>query len=156
MYPVLSHHIDLYLYTMASVIECDIIENEHGDSVQIGDAQTTTITWTQGAAPNNTTTQSIAIYQIGNLIHLNGGWKTGPIANNGGVITGSALPAGHWPKVTVHIPIQVNENNGTFQVGDLCINSNGTMTIGKTPDPTGSAFSAAVCAFNLCGTYYVY
>lgn len=140
---------------MASIIECDIIENEHGDAVQMGDTQTVTITWTQGAAPNNTTTQSVSVYQIGNLIRLEGGWKTGPTANNGGVITGSALPTGHRPRVAVNVPIEVNENNGTYQIGNLNIATDGTMTIGKTPNPTGVAFTAAACAFNLSATYFL-
>jgi len=141
---------------MASILECDIILNEHGDAVQMGDAQTVTITWTQGAAPNNTTTQAVTVYQIGSIIHLNGGWKSGPAANHAAVITGSALPLGHRPKTTVHIPIQVNENAGTYQMGDLCVNTNGTMTIGQTTDPAGVAFSAAACGFNLVGSYFLY
>jgi len=145
---------------MASIIECDIIESEDGEAIQMGATKTVAITWTQGVA---TAVQQVSLFQIGELVYISGagangglagGWFAGPAVGGAAVITSSALPQLYWPATDRHISIEVNNNNGTFQAGDLYIKAaDGTMVIGSTGNPTSAAFAAAACSFNLKGAY---
>lgn len=136
---------------MASIIKADAIVADHSDVVRMGKATTPTITWTQGVT---VLTQPVTIYRVGNLVKMTGGgWFNHGVA--GGLITGSAIPAGYRPLVATQVPIAVNTNNGTYQMGALLINTDGTMRISNNLNPAGNAFDAAQCAFNLEVSFYV-
>ena len=141
---------------MSAIIEADIIENPHGDDVQIGEKHTLTITWQRGGQVGTAiATQNIDFYQIGSLIHIEGGWSAGPTAANATTIVASAaLPSDFRPRTDVHIPIQVRDN-ATYGMGDLYIPaSTGIMTIGATCSPTPVAFSGnATIGYNVRGNY---
>jgi len=137
---------------MASIIECDIIQSEDGEVVQMGAAKTVTVTWTP-ATP--VTTQAVTIYQIGRLVFLNtAGWFAGTAAGASAFVS-TALPQVYWPAVDRHVPIEILNNAASYITGDLLISAtDGKMTIGLMNGPgTPSAFAGAACAWNLKGSY---
>ena len=135
---------------MASIIECDIIQSEDGENVQMGNSEIATITWTQNATTN---TQAVTIYRLGNVVTLStAGWKVGPVAS-AHVITGSVLPTEYWPSVARNIPIEIDYNAGTFAIGSLVISTAGVMTIGQMNGATPKAMGAGANAYNLYGSY---
>lgn len=142
---------------MAAIIECDIIQSEDGEVVQMGKSITHVITWSP-ATP--ITTQAMTIYQLGRLVFLNtAGWFSGAAAGGAAFATsaGSVLPSAYWPSADRHIPIEVLNNTNSYVVGDLYIKaSDGSITIGlMAGNTTPAAFAAAPCGWNLKACYYL-
>lgn len=153
---------------MAAIIEADIIQNEHGDVVQIGDDEVTPFTWiwTAGADINGTA-QNVTFYRVGQVVHFHAaasgtnapaGWLVGATGTAATISskTGSVIPQQFRPLTTRIVPIMV-ETNAVFGQGEAVITNDGAITIGATAAPgTLAAFTVAQpFGFQLRGSYIV-
>lgn len=153
---------------MSAIIEADIIENEHGEVVQIGDDEVAAFTWIWTAGADiNATAHNLTFYRIGNVVHFHAasfgtsapaGWLVGASATAATISskTGSVIPQQFRPLTDRVVPIMV-ETNSVFGWGEALIANTGAVTIGATTDPTTlAAFTVAQpFGFQFRGSYIV-